>query len=184
MQVLSACLNAFQRMRYLPTTEFTDMALQQLLSGSLGDAGVEVECLKMIHRLGRRPQTQDLILLEHKVRAATYSSALHVLMLVPVLAFVLVLVRHTSCSSTASAGMQCPQHDSRLKLGCPGGGVAQPPVCGALDEPCERPGWLEPPLGRCISGQPGRLLLQAHCGLSAAGEAQLRRMQLSCRLTS
>ena len=106
------------------------------------------------------------------------------LVLVPVLAFVLVLVRHTSCSSTASAGMQCPQHNSRLKLGCPGGGVAQPPVCGALDEPCERPGWLEPPLGRCISGQPGRLLLQAHCGLSAAGEAQLRRVQLSCRLTS
>ena len=36
------------------------------------------------------------------------------------------------CSSTASASMQCPQFDSRVKLCCPGGGVAQPPVCGAL----------------------------------------------------
>ena len=54
-------------MGYAPALEFTELALQQLLTSSPRDGSSAVQCLNLVHGLGQRPQTQDLIHFEQKV---------------------------------------------------------------------------------------------------------------------
>ena len=66
-QVLTACLLAFEEMSYIPSSSFTGLALQQLLSMSAKKPGALLAKLALIQRVGQQPLPEALEALQQKV---------------------------------------------------------------------------------------------------------------------
>ena len=68
LQVLLACLKAFEGLGFSPDSSFTSLAFQQVLAVTGGALSARLADLQLIQGTGQQPQAQNLLALEQKVR--------------------------------------------------------------------------------------------------------------------